>query len=171
MKSILPFFLIFAGLNMQAQQSSYLSEIVVKWDNARKYTLEIAEAMPDSNYNFSPVKEEMSFAHQLAHLGENMMWLSSTYLSKSKPPFDKIKYDSVTKKEIIEQLKATFDFASTQLKNLTPEKLEEKVDFFAGKMIKRQIVNLMNDHLTHHNAQCIVYLRLKGLKPLQYIGW
>ncbi|NJL74904.1 MAG: hypothetical protein HC892_07620 [Saprospiraceae bacterium] len=30
---------------------------------------------------------------------------------------------------------------------------------------------LMNDHLTHHRAQMIVYLRLKDVQPPKYVGW
>ncbi len=38
-------------------------------------------------------------------------------------------------------------------------------------MTERQIINLMNDHLTHHRAQAIVYLRLNGVMPPKYVGW
>jgi len=49
--------------------------------------------------------------------------------------------------------------------------LDEKVKFFAGPMTRRQILILMHDHQTHHLGQLIVYLRLKGIKPPDYIGW
>jgi uncharacterized damage-inducible protein DinB len=38
-------------------------------------------------------------------------------------------------------------------------------------MNKLQIINLINDHQTHHRAQLLVYLRLKGVKPPEYVGW
>jgi uncharacterized damage-inducible protein DinB len=156
---------------VSAQTSTYLSEIITKWENARKYTLEIAELMPDSAYNFSPTKEEMTFAQQIVHIQENMTWLSRKYLMNDDSKSDKLKADSVPKKEIISNLKTAFNNADNILKTLKPENLDEKVDFFAGRMTKRQIINLMNDHLTHHNAQCLVYLRLKGISPPKYIGW
>ena len=53
----------------------------------------------------------------------------------------------------------------------TAAQLEEKVEFFAGPMNKRQILTLLNDHQTHHCGQLIVYLRLKGVKPPDYRGW
>lgn len=171
MKKIILFLAFFSALKMQAQQSSYLSEIIIKWDNAKKYTLATAELMPDSTYTFAPTKEEMTFANQMAHLCENMIWLSSTYIGKLKPPFEKIAFKDVSKKTLIEKIGISFDFADSTLKSIRPENLEERVNFFAGKMTKRQIINLMNDHLTHHNAQCLVYLRLKGIKPPPYVGW
>jgi len=171
MKKILFFLTTFTACQIQAQSSTYLSEMGQKLENARKYTLEIADLMPDSAYNFTPTKEEMSFGNQIAHLGDNMLWLSSTYLNKEKPNFTKIDFKNVPKKAIVEKLAVAFDYALATLKSLKPENLEETVDFFAGKMTKRQIINLMSDHLTHHNAQCLVYLRLNGVKPPKYIGW
>ncbi len=171
MKKILLLVAIFTTCQAQAQSSTYLSEMEQKWENARKYTLEIADLMPDSAYSFKPTNEEMSFGNQLAHLGENMLWLSSTYLNKEKPNFTKIDFEHVPKPAIVEKLAVAFDYALASLKSLKPENLEETVDFFAGKMTKRQIINLMNDHLTHHNSQCLVYLRLNGVKPPKYVGW
>jgi uncharacterized damage-inducible protein DinB len=49
--------------------------------------------------------------------------------------------------------------------------MDEKVKFFAGPITRRQILILMHDHQTHHLGQLIVYLRLKGIKPPDYIGW
>lgn len=153
------------------QDSNYLSEMIIKWDNAKKYTLEIADLMPDSSYTFAPVKEEMSFANQLAHIGGNMVWLSSKYLIAGQDVPPEMVFKEIPKQQIITQLTIAFDFAMATLRKLRADNLEEQVDFFAGTMTKRQIVNLLNDHLTHHNSQCLVYLRLNGIKPPKYIGW
>ena len=171
MKKIIFFLLCIATGNVQAQSSTYLSEMITKWEHAKKYTLEVANAMPDSAYGFSPANGEMTFGNQLSHLGENMIWLSSKYLKNEKPPFDKIAHQGVAKIAVVENVTRAFDYALAALQSLKPENLEETVDFFAGKMTKRQIINLMNDHLTHHNSQCLVYLRLKGIKPPDYVGW
>jgi len=54
---------------------------------------------------------------------------------------------------------------------LKEENLDEKVDFFAGEKNKLQILNLLQDHVTHHRGQLAVYLNLKGIKPPAYTGW
>ena len=46
-----------------------------------------------------------------------------------------------------------------------------KVDFFAGPKTRSQIIQLVDDHHTHHRAQLIIYLRLLGIKPPRYVGW
>jgi uncharacterized damage-inducible protein DinB len=64
-----------------------------------------------------------------------------------------------------------FTFSRDIVKELKPEDLEQRVDFFAGNFTKRQILNLMDDHVTHHRGELIVYLRLNGIKPPPYRGW
>lgn len=49
--------------------------------------------------------------------------------------------------------------------------LTTKVDFFARPKTKLQILNLMQDHVTHHRAQILVYLNLNEIKPPKYVGW
>ena len=56
-----------------AQSNQKLIEShLVKFKNAKTYTLSIAEKLPADRYDFKPVKEEMSFKEQLVHLSENI---------------------------------------------------------------------------------------------------
>ncbi|HEA31501.1 MAG TPA: hypothetical protein ENH91_16165 [Leeuwenhoekiella sp.] len=56
------------------------------------------------------------------------------------------------------------------MKALQESALAEKVDFFAGEKSKLQILNLMQDHVTHHRGQLVVYLNLKEINSLGYLG-
>lgn len=46
----------------------------------------MAEKLAEEKYDFKPVKQEMSFKEQLVHIGENIYWLSSTYLKEAPSP-------------------------------------------------------------------------------------
>jgi uncharacterized damage-inducible protein DinB len=37
-----------------------------------------------------------------------------------------------------------------------------------GKMGGFEVLLLATDHAAHHRGQCIVYLRAKGIKPVDY---
>jgi len=151
-------------------QPGYLSEFQQKWQNAASYTIEVAEAMPEDRYDFKPAEAEMSFRKQLLHIMSNMTWLSRDYLGGGSFDHD-LKREDLTKTETVVLLRQAFDFTEKAAANLTPEQLEEKAGFFAGPMTKRQILTLMNDHLTHHRGQLVVYLRLNGAEPPDYRGW
>ena len=153
-----------------AQQSTAKDAFLEKWENSKNYLLEIAEVMPDSLYNFKPSERQMSFKKQLLHIKGNMDWLSTSYFSDKeyKKSQDSI---SLSKKELIELLKNKFDAVSSIIKNTPSEDLKTTVEFFAGPKSKLQILNLLQDHLTHHRGQLIVYLNLNNIKPPKYSGW
>ncbi|WP_165933380.1 DinB family protein [Arundinibacter roseus] len=176
MKKLL-LYLFFMGIVSQgiAQENvGYLTEIQQKWANAKTYTLALADSMSADQYDFRPVPDEMTFAEQLTHLSGNMIWLCSSYLGTEKPPFtakELAGFKDKSKSEIIDILNISFEYTQGVLKTVQPGELNEEVKFFAGPMTKRQILTLMNDHLTHHRAQAIVYLRLNGATPPRYVGW
>ncbi len=151
-------------------QSTYLAEVQQKLKNAAAYTLEIAESMPEDRFDFRPMASEMSFGEQLLHIVGNMNWLTSSYLGGKKSEKD-LKKTDYTKAETIAVLKEIVENATAALNQLQAEQLDEKVEFFAGPMTKRQILTLLNDHHTHHRGQLIVYLRLNNIKPPKYLGW
>ncbi len=170
MKYITIVSLCFVYASSVLAQQAFLDEFQQKWKNAEAYTLESIELMPAEAFDYKPTQEQKSFQEQIIHSCSNMIWLSSSYLGGNKEGID-LKQENLTKAEIIDLVKTCFQRSRAAAANLKPEELEEKVSFFAGPMTKRQILVLMNDHSTHHRAQMLVYLRLKGLTPPKYRGW
>lgn len=141
-----------------------------KWQNSKVYLLEIAKAMPEENYMYKPTEREMTFAEQLLHIKGNMDWLSTSYFTDAT--FDKKKDENnYSKDEIIVLLEKSFDAVYEIIKSTNPDSLNEKVEFFAGPKSKLQILNLLQDHVSHHRGQLIVYLNLNEIKPPKYVGW
>lgn len=157
-------------LNPLSGQAAFFEEIQQKWTNAGDYTREVALLLPAEQYDFQPTPDQMSFGAQLGHLASNILWLSSAYLGgqQSAPMADELPSD---KEGLLQLLETALQQGATVLAQVQAEALEEKVDFFAGNFSRRQIIHLMHDHLTHHRAQMIVYLRLQGITPPKYRGW
>ncbi len=170
--SLLSFICIFfmTPFKISAQvNDSLLIQLARKWSHAREYTLKMAELMPEEYFDFKPVPEEMSFKEQLLHIAQNMEWLSTSYLFVKK--ITSKDAEAKDKAAVIKILSDAYDMGANAHKNLTSKQLDETVPFFAGPMTRRQILILMHDHQTHHAGQLIVYLRLKGIKPPDYVGW
>lgn len=168
--------LLFCGSMPGLAQSDdlYRNELLQKWLNARSYTLALADSMPADRYEFRPVADEMTFSEQIVHLTANMVWLCSSYLTTAKPPLmpKEIElYSHSPKSKIVPILSQSMDYVAVALQDFDSKQLNEQVKFFSGPMTKRQIIMLMNDHLTHHRAQAIVYLRLNSVAPPRYVGW
>ena len=158
----------FAGI---AQSNQMLIEShLVKFKNAKTYTLAIAEKLDEDKFDFKPVKEEMTFREQVLHITQNMYWLSSTYLNGESLGL-KIKDEGQSIQDIKSQYLEIGKYTLKVLQNLEENELSERVNFFAGNLTRWQIFELMHDHHTHHRGQIIVYLRLNGFKPPKYVGW
>jgi len=144
-----------------------------KFSNAKKYTLSIAAKLAEDKYDFKPVKEEMSFKEQLVHIGENIFWLSSTYISEETNPIkaDKNRASQMNKEQVLEFVLSAYDYAEKAITALDQNSLSKAFSWRDGKMNKFQFLNLIQDHQAHHVGQLIVYLRINGIEPPRYIGW
>jgi len=155
-----------------AQKNTPKEAFLEKWTNSKAYLLAIAEAMPEEKYNFKPTERQMDFGNQLLHIRANMLWLGTTYFSEI--PFDRQALRNAIpqgKKAIIAVLNEAFDTVYAFAKATPDEDLKTTVNFFAGPKSKLQILNLLQDHLTHHRGQLIVYLNLNTIDPPDYVGW
>lgn len=151
-------------------QNDVKSAFLLKWENSKNYLLEIAKVMPEANYNYKPTERQMSFQEQLLHIRENMVWLSETYFTNAN--FIKSEKGTLKNKdEIIKELENAFHKVSEIIKKIELKNLTTEVEFFAGPKSKLQILNLLQDHVTHHRGQIIVYLNLNKIKPPKFSGW
>ncbi len=169
MPKVLLYLLLFTS-NFAFAQDNFLKEFSAKWQSATLYTQKVMEVMPQKNYGFRPVKEEMSFEEQLVHMANNMNWLSFKFLAE-KPLPPQIEVSGKSRKEIVVIVNEALANVQQIAESFDAKKLDEMVNFPAKKLSKRQIFNLLNDHHTHHRAQLLVYLRIKGEKPPEYVGW
>lgn len=151
-------------------QVEIVSTFVDKWDNSKDYLVAVAQAMPEDKYDYKPAEREMSFREQLFHIQDNLNWLSTTHFS-DESYVKKERLERLSKAQIIQEIKASFDKAKAFVQKTNDTELSQKVAFFAGSKSKLQILNLMQDHVTHHRAQILVYLNLNQIQPPKYIGW
>lgn len=170
MRFIVTTFLLFSVNFLGKAQDQFLPEFVQKWASATEYTQKVMAAMPQKHYGFKPMKEEMSFEEQLIHMANNMNWLASTFL-EIKPYESDFEVKGKSRKEVVQIVNAAMENIQRIASSFDPAQLNDEVDFTAKKLTKRQIFTLLNDHHTHHRAQLLVYLRLKGENPPPYVGW
>lgn len=165
------FFFLSNFLYAQSVDSLFLQAAISKLNHAKEYTLRVAALMPDDRYSFRPSHDEMNFGEQLLHLSQNLSWLSSSYVKNEQNPITKSDLKVHRKDSVIMIVNKAYTYAIDAMISFPSSQLKDYVTFFAGPMTKLQIINLINDHQTHHRAQLLVYLRMNGIKPPDYIGW
>ncbi|MEQ8925429.1 MAG: DinB family protein [Fulvivirga sp.] len=70
---------------------------------------------------------------------------------------------------MIDKIDETFDTTIEFISNFNTNRLDDRLDYFGANRTKRQILLLLTDHITHHRAQMLVYMRLNGIKPPRYV--
>jgi uncharacterized damage-inducible protein DinB len=160
-------------IHAQSQSALLMKSHVQKLENAKDYTIAVASLMPDSLYNYSPSPAEMSFREQLIHISQNLYWLSSSYIAEKPNPFRSTKdaLSKLSKNSIISLVKNAYDYAISSISKMEIKTLPKEFTFSGKNLNKYQFLNLIEDHQTHHRGQLVVYLRLNGVKPPNYIGW
>ena len=167
---LLPMLLLLAGTAL-AQDDLFIRSSVERLRNAKEYTLQVAEKMPAEKYGFRATPQEMGFGAMLLHMAENLVYISTEFVSPDRgrmagpPPTDSSKAGA------IKAIGSAYDYAISTVAALPREQLADSVAFFAGKITRMQMINILSDHQTHHRAQLIVYLRLHGIAPPRYIAW
>ncbi|WP_338407014.1 DinB family protein [uncultured Flavobacterium sp.] len=168
MKKIFLVLVLFS--NMISAQTFITENFVEKWENSKSYLLQMAEAMPEEKYTFKPSEREMNFKEQIIHILDNMNWLSETYFTTTK--YQKRDFSSIkTKAQVLAEINTVFELARTRVVANKTIDFSEKVVLFGGPKSKLQILNLMQDHVSHHRGQIIVYLNLCQIQPPKYVGW
>ena len=143
-------------------------------ENAKAYTLEVAEAMPEEEYTFKVSDSVRTFGEQVAHIGISSQFILGKFIKGEIPSEEQKNEQEVgaSKEETLKLLNHVFDDAILTLKNIDENSLNEKfiIDFIPGKpeFTKQEGFYFLRDHITHHRGQAIVYLRAKGKKAPQY---
>ena len=148
------------------------------WERSKKYTLQIAEAMPPADYNYAPfgsgtaegVKSgdgARTFGQLMQHIGQ----AEGFYLGRfgkggaaPQPP-----QNDTGKAATVAYLNQLFDWSICVVKQLTPADLSNPVAGGRGPAMTGLdlLLNAMV-HTGHTRGYSDMYLRNKGVKPPTY---
>lgn len=155
------------------ETDNFKEDYLERLKNSQKYLVLVADMMPEENYNFKATPESLSFAENLLHIGFAMDWHSQSLLgqraSRDWNSDTIFKVASKSKKEMITLIENTFNETIKFIETFDTSQLNDKLDYFGLTRSKRQIFALLSDHITHHRAQMLVYLRLNNLVPPRYV--
>ena len=132
--------------------------------SAAKNTNAAVQLMQADKYGFKPTAAQVPFGHWVSHAtGANYLFCSKL-TGATAPPADVKETDP--KEKLVEALKKSFDYCSTQLPKLQDSQLSEEVSAFGGhKMSKGAMVLELTADWADHYSQIATYLRLNGILP------
>jgi len=164
------FLLLITASHLQAQQY-FETQYPKVWERAAAYTHAVAEQMPEDQYDFRPEKDAMTFGGQLLHIVDNISFLTRLISGESKMFYDREKTEELKKDQIIKILENANNYVGKLIAEISPDDLNAGIEFRKLEMSKENIFYLLRDHQVHHRGQCVVYLRMAGVKAPPYVGW
>lgn len=100
----------------------------------------------------------------VTHVAGSIAGLSEGFMLGASPGFD-LEAKPQTKEELKKFIKDCYDYGQKTISNLTEDQLSEEIDTFAGKVTRRQMLSLIDDHAIHHRGAAVSYIRANGIEP------
>lgn len=124
--------------------------------------LAAAEAMPEADYNFSPVPEEMTFGKWAAHVADAQTGICSTLNGQARKGDAASK---TSKADLVAALKASFEECDAAYNALTDANATELVAYGRGQNSRAGRLGYNSAHDQECYGSMAVYLRIKGVVP------
>lgn len=153
-------------------------ELANGFRTVRKNTIQVAEDIPESKYDFVAAPEVRSVARMLAHMAiSTRIWerfnkagLTTLVGYNFAPLMEEFNAEEVkprTKAQLVELLHAEGEKFAAWMETLTPEFLAETVTEPDGKTVKTRFERLLSakEHEMHHRAQLMLIQRQLGIVP------
>jgi uncharacterized damage-inducible protein DinB len=121
-----------------------------------------ANAMPEANYSFAPVPEEMTFGGWVAHVADAQTGICSTLNGQTR------RGDAATKTskaDLVTALKASFDECDKAYDALTDANATELVAYGRGQNSRAGRLGYNSAHDQECYGSMAVYMRIKGIVP------
>jgi len=145
----------------------------------RKNTIQIAEDIPESKYDFVAAPGTDSVARRLAHIAFGPMLYEDMHRVKRVTTLKGYDFGAIvarakaeeakltTRPQIIEALKSEGDRFATWLESLTPEFLSETFTDPTGGNPRPRLESLLSpkEHEMHHRGQLMLIQRMIGIVP------
>jgi DinB superfamily len=156
-------------------QSAVKDALITHWKATGEFTIAVAKLMPAADYGYKPVPEELSFGQVLIQVGVANLGACSVASGQKRPEVAPALFAAeegkapADKDATLQFLSSSFEFCNQAVASMTPEKLDAVVGSPKRKMTGFEWLWAYFTHTAHHRGQLEVYLRLKGIKPPDYV--
>jgi len=173
-KVLIVFLLLFSTTIAFAQETVLVKEFVGQVEYVKGKVLQLAEAMPQSTYEWRPEEGVRSVSEVYLHIAfSNYMTVKITggtipedtgfEMDFSKEHVWDIQ--TTDKTVILEKLNESFATLKERIKSLTEEDLNREIEAFGMKQSTRNFIISMIGHTHEHLGQSIAYARTNHVTP------
>jgi uncharacterized damage-inducible protein DinB len=161
-----------AAEDAAASTSTLQSEMLADLADVRSKYVQLAEAMPESDYGWRPAEGVRSVSEVYMHIVSANFGIVMGALQAPPPEsadpawYDFANAESISDKAtIVEALGASFDYVAEVIEGTSDARLQEAVNLFGGDSSVRGALLLVATHCHEHLGQSIAYARTNGVTP------
>ncbi len=157
--------------NLHTEASRLRHELLDAWAASERMTLTTAGQMPANGFGFQYTPEAMTFDQQWRHCCVFTTAQIAARFPVTDPYVARILPSNLTKEQALAELKVMYAFVRQAITTAPDERLLADDDYVGDTMPNWRFLYALENHIIHHRGQCMVYLRLKGITPVGYLGW
>lgn len=146
-----------------SDQPVFVKEFTGQIDFVKGRFLQLAEAMPDNKYNWTPTEGVRTVGEVYIHVAESNYHLIAM-IKGIKPDMTEPK-SPTDKKTALSMLEKSFEAVKDAAGKLTETDLDKEVEAFGMKFSLRNFMISMLGHSHEHLGQSIAYARMNGVTP------
>ena len=144
-------------------QPVFVTEFIGQMDFVKSRLIQLADAMPEDKYNWSPAEGVRSVGEVYSHDAEANFYLV-TVIKGTKPDMNQEK-SPIDKKSALAMLEKSIEAVKEAASKLTEKDLNKEVDAFGMKFSLRNFMITILNHNHEHLGQSIAYARMNGVVP------
>jgi uncharacterized damage-inducible protein DinB len=150
--------------------SKDIEVFAARWEKAKVFTLQVADAMPADAYDFKPKAEMRSYGQLMQHLATNNAFYISRFKAGELPDALQQPPEKTDKETTKQYLMASFDFCASVLKGLSDADLDKSYPGRPNTPPQTGWDWVLHAfiHTSHHRGYGEVYLRERGITPPRY---
>src|SRR4051794_16488945 len=154
------------AFGQELSASGDLKTMVLKHlKTSEEFTVKVAEAMPEADYDFKLTPDQMTFGGQITHLSQAVLHylapLSAEKAAVTRPASNK-------KADVVAFVRSSFEAAEADVSKLTMEDMSKTFKMGNRPMSGMELILGMFVHTAHHRSAAEMYLRVKGITPPAY---
>ena len=157
----------FADDAIPAGASGVKGEILMWITDAEDKLMQLAEAIPESKYGWSPDKGVRTVGEVFMHVSAANYGVPS-FIGVPAPEgfkFETYEHSLTKKSDIVKSLKDSFAHVEGALKAMPDADMDKPAEFFGMKTTKRGAYFLLLSHAHEHLGQEIAYARSNKVTP------
>jgi uncharacterized damage-inducible protein DinB len=146
-----------------AEQPIFVQEFMGQIDFVKGRLMQLAEAMPEESYSWTPGEGVRSVGEVYVHVAQSNYYMLSL-VKGEKPDMSEGSIES-DKKTAIAMMEKAFSVIKEEAAKFSEEDLNKEIEAFGMKFSVRNFMVTMIAHLHEHLGQSIAYARMNGITP------